>query len=216
MELTKHGKDRIQGRTKLLDKDVLSIISEGAVVELGIADEKEFLLFYSPFDERCKIAIVSKGRRHLISIWGTNFHLPEGIRKPTKSLNKSALTKYRNFAFKKATGMNPTPPVEKLEKLKKNGIPQYPTRIKVVISEICILEEEGDALPFSKKLRNARLVPELLVEQLKKMTEIVESKENIDLKQTYYTIEIRSPTREKVEYTYRLSHKKIKKILGAA
>lgn len=81
MELTKHAQERIEGRTKMLAKDVLRLIKAGAFINLGTAEEYEYLLFYSPFDQTVKVAVTSCGREHLISIWEMNFTFPAGIEK---------------------------------------------------------------------------------------------------------------------------------------
>ena len=80
MELTAHGIERIHGRTRMFTKDVLAIISEGSFISIGNWEEQEYLLFYSPPDGRTKIALVSKDRTHLISIWEDDYFLPGGLR----------------------------------------------------------------------------------------------------------------------------------------
>lgn len=100
METTMHGTDRILGRTKMVVKDVLGLIKNGAVVSLGFHKGYEFLLFYSPFDGVCKIAVVSKGREALISVWNIEYRLPKSLAKPTfkRQLRARALQQEYSYA----------------------------------------------------------------------------------------------------------------------
>lgn len=99
MELTIHGKLRIQGRTHLVAKDVISIIEAGAFVNLGSDAKGNFLLFFSPFDHQCKIAIVAKKENALVSIWEKNYVLPVGIKRVTFAREKVAEGKVRAYLF---------------------------------------------------------------------------------------------------------------------
>ena len=104
MIVTQHGYERIQGRTKMLTKDVFTIISKGAVVELGFAEECEFLLFYSPSDAAAKIAIVSEGRGHIISIWDVDFKLPAGVTRPGRGHHSRARLALAKMITEKVEG----------------------------------------------------------------------------------------------------------------
>ncbi|MDE1925084.1 MAG: hypothetical protein KGH79_02805 [Patescibacteria group bacterium] len=90
MYLTQHGEERIQGRTKMLTKDVLDIISNNAVVNLGSVGKYEYLLFYSPLDRISKIAVVAEDRQYLVSIWHRDYFLPAGVERPTDKHDKEA------------------------------------------------------------------------------------------------------------------------------
>ncbi|HEY0010484.1 MAG TPA: hypothetical protein VGB97_01050 [Candidatus Paceibacterota bacterium] len=79
MYLTIHGVERIQGRTQMLIKDVLSLIENKKVVELGTDGRFDYLLFYSAPDRSCKIAVVTKDRVKLVSVWHRYFRFPIGI-----------------------------------------------------------------------------------------------------------------------------------------
>ena len=102
MELTQHGSERIQGRTRMVAKDVLSLISHGAVVELGGENNFEYLLFYSPFDECAKIAVVTKDRTHLVSIWEKYFYLPPGILKVNRKRERAAKEALKAFLLRRS------------------------------------------------------------------------------------------------------------------
>ncbi len=101
MILTKHGGERIHRRTRMVVKDVLSLIRSGACVELGAAGGLEYLLFYSPPDTNCKVAVVSEGRSHLISVWETYFDFPEGVKRITAKLENDAHLAVRAFLMKR-------------------------------------------------------------------------------------------------------------------
>lgn len=101
MELTAHAIRRIYDRTKLFTKDALSIVTDGAVVNLGSHKGCGFLLFYSPPDNVCKIAVVSEDRRYLVSIWEKSFKLPAVLPKITPKLEREAKRLFQEFIFEK-------------------------------------------------------------------------------------------------------------------
>jgi hypothetical protein len=101
MHLTVHGEEHILDRTSMLAKDVLSIISGNATVELGTSEGYEYLLFYSPNDRDCKIAIVSLGKKDLVSVWEKDYFLPKGVLKVTHPLTKKARLLFSEFMFKR-------------------------------------------------------------------------------------------------------------------
>jgi hypothetical protein len=100
MWLTTHGKERILGRTKMLTKDVLSILSAGAAVSLGSIDKREYLLFWSPPDQSAKIAVVSARRKKLITILKRNHGLPIGLAKVTEERERKAREALTSFLAK--------------------------------------------------------------------------------------------------------------------
>lgn len=81
---TYHGIQRVMERSKMHPDDVLLIVDAGATVLLGTFEEYDYLLFFSPQDRGCKIAVTAKEKTRLVSVWDADFHLPEGVRKPTK------------------------------------------------------------------------------------------------------------------------------------
>lgn len=103
MELTIHGSERILGRTKMLAKDVLSIISAEAVVELG-RDRAGlgYLLFFSPPDQCAKIAVVSHDHMRLVSVWHSSFKVPHGVEEVTPDLARQARDIMKKYLFNKA------------------------------------------------------------------------------------------------------------------
>jgi hypothetical protein len=84
MQITVHAAQRIQGRTKLQIKEVLSRLNSGMGVEIECPGSYKFLLFYSPRDCCTKLAVVSKNSQTLVSIWESDYLLPRG-RKVTNS-----------------------------------------------------------------------------------------------------------------------------------
>ncbi|HEX5774718.1 MAG TPA: hypothetical protein VFY28_02015 [Candidatus Paceibacterota bacterium] len=103
MELTIHGSERILSRTKMLAKDVLSILAAEAVVELG-SDRAGlgYLLFFSPPDQCPKIAVVSHDRMRLVSVWHSSFKLPSGVENVTPDLARRARDAMKRYLFHKA------------------------------------------------------------------------------------------------------------------
>lgn len=76
MDLTIHAIERIQGRTKMQIKDVLSLINNKQTVELGSHEQWHFLLFFSLIDSSFKIAVLNRQRTILVSIWKGHYKLP--------------------------------------------------------------------------------------------------------------------------------------------
>ncbi len=102
MEPTVHGAERVIGRTKMLMKDVLSIISNRAAVQLESNDGKCYFLFYSPPDMQMRVAVVSSDGQRLISILRGDFLLPAGVQAITPKLGREARALLRNFLFARA------------------------------------------------------------------------------------------------------------------
>lgn len=101
MQFTAHGAERVLRRTNLLGKDVLSIISSNAVVSLGFWHNYEYLLFYSPNDGVTKIAVVTRDRGTLVSVWYDDYVLPKGVSRVTRQLKRKARQVLAQFAIKK-------------------------------------------------------------------------------------------------------------------
>lgn len=99
MYKTHHGVERVFDRTKMVVEDVIKLIDADAVVPLGTAGKYEYLLFYSPFDDECKIAVTSKGREHLVSVWEANYALPRKVTKPNYMLKKIARERQRKYVI---------------------------------------------------------------------------------------------------------------------
>lgn len=90
MEMKSHSLLRIQQRTNLVPADVRAIIEADAVISLGSNDGREYLLFYSPPDEACRVAICTRDRKVLVSIWETRFTFPPPIKPPTNEQEQEA------------------------------------------------------------------------------------------------------------------------------
>jgi hypothetical protein len=83
MYITKHAKKRSLERTRLHPEDVRSIVQDGACVKLGEDDEYRYWLLFSPFDNDYKIAVSRSDSASLVTLWESDFALPERVRYPT-------------------------------------------------------------------------------------------------------------------------------------
>lgn len=68
MHLPIHGYERILGRTEMHADNVVALIEADACVSLGKREGREYVLFYSPFDRRAKIAVLTAFRQVLITV----------------------------------------------------------------------------------------------------------------------------------------------------
>jgi hypothetical protein len=119
MLLTNHARERINDRTSLKPRFVLELIKEGATVSLGKTEKYEYLVFYSPFDGYCKIAVVSVDAQTIVTVWEKYYHLPKPIKRPTKSMLRKARRLYAEFAFA----------CVQLERQKPKQAPKVPPRL---------------------------------------------------------------------------------------
>jgi hypothetical protein len=87
----------------LLTKDVLFILRGEAYEPIGkdMRNDNELVLFYSPFDRECKIAVLSPEKDRVVSILGVDFHLPPGVLPVSTALTMKAKRKYRELMFGK-------------------------------------------------------------------------------------------------------------------
>ncbi|MDO8593591.1 MAG: hypothetical protein Q7R59_01675 [bacterium] len=100
MDFTDHGIEHICDRTSMRPEDVLSVVSDGASVDLGLSSNGyRYFLFYSSPDNCTKIAIVSGDRTCLVSIWENNYRLPEDVKKATRGRDYRARKKLRAYVF---------------------------------------------------------------------------------------------------------------------
>jgi hypothetical protein len=107
MHITKHGSDHIRDRTRLEPWEVARLIKKEVFVSLGVLANSEYLLFYSPADHKCKIAVVTEDRSSLMSVWEIGFELPLGIRNPGHSLGE-AKEKYFKYQTTRSQGLRVT------------------------------------------------------------------------------------------------------------
>lgn len=139
MENTVHAHQRILERTKLRDEDVLWIIRNNLFVDLGFFEGRQFVCFYSPPDQRSKIAVVSSGEpRVLISILEEEFHLPKTVKKVDRKVSTLAMLKLFDH-------------VEQMKKKDKDTPANKNRRIKS--GTVSIHVEEGGAEVFSQKYK---------------------------------------------------------------
>ena len=120
MELTVHGSQRIFDRTKMMVKDVLSVISSDAVVKLGSANGREFLLFYSPPDRKVKIAVIDAKHAKLVSIWEADYGLPAGVRRVDDVLENAARHRFAKWTFQRLNKHLETPEVQVVVEVMEN------------------------------------------------------------------------------------------------
>jgi hypothetical protein len=101
MDVTIHALERIIERTRMTPKDVLAVIQAGASVSLGVVDKREFFLFWSPFDQDHKIAILGNDNKKLITVWETHFRLPKQTKKITSGRKRQSRDKFYEFMKKR-------------------------------------------------------------------------------------------------------------------
>lgn len=103
MDFTSHGAERIYDRTKMRPEDVLSIVSDGVGVDLGMSsnDGYRYFLFYSPPDGCTKIAVVSGDRACLVSVWEATYHIPSELKRVTKKMKHQARKILQDYVFSK-------------------------------------------------------------------------------------------------------------------
>ena len=101
MHLTIHGVERLQERTQMTVKEVLELVKECSI-PLGSSEESggKFLLFYSPPDRGCKIAVVSEEDNTLVSVWNARFRLPPGLKKVSTRLREQARKLYWDYFYR--------------------------------------------------------------------------------------------------------------------
>lgn len=186
MELTVHANERILGRTKMLTQDVLSLIIGGAVVKLGSSHRYEYLLFYSPPDRRTKVAIVTRERTALISVWETDYPLPKNIGRVTHRLEKLAERRVREFLF---------------WRIKENGFAQKPAehlvRIRVIEGKRCVYEYDAGMF-LSLRFASRKAVIEAASPALKRIHSIVEENKSLTDKKVTYDVCVIDPETQKV------------------
>lgn len=166
MELTLHGSERILGRTRMLTKDVLALISHSAVVALGARGPYEYLLFYSPSEQTTKIAVVAEERSCLISIWEKHFRLPEGVRRPQGKDEREARRALRTYLFSTMTS-------SKRIKVKAHN-EGFVARIQVQLD--CKKLYEDDAVHIPQNVgKKAKKVLDYLTEHMEQLAAVVEA-----------------------------------------
>ena len=108
MELTVHAIERIYDRTEMRPKDVLSVISGGAVVDLGMDNKgRQYFLFYSPNDNDAKVAVVSMGPTRVITILKSGYILPRGVKRVTRRLKEEARALLQKFVLARINANRP-------------------------------------------------------------------------------------------------------------
>lgn len=206
MHLTRHARSRILRRTNLKPIDVLSFVTEGAAVSLGTYENYEYLLFYSPFDRCCKIAVVSLDRASLVSVWYDDYLLPGGVAKPTASSKKQARKAYLSFMFKR---MERKPRPKKVCLRNEPSPPYYNTEIEVIVrgesvfslSSITLTHKQGYVLGNCLYL----VLPDLF-----KLAEIVEAhKESFGGSTVQYGLSLKAINGLKSSRHYVISHKHV-------
>lgn len=193
MELTIHGRKRILGRTKMLTKDVLALLTNGAFVSLGVVDGREYLLFYSPPDKECRIAVVSADHARLISIWGLGYHLPEGVRKASKRDQRCARDALREYLFRT---------------MEAHFSPEIflNAKIEVQVNAKPVYEYEAGTVPLSVSERRSETFQHL-EPCLRELTTAVESlRDQIEGAKVHYAVYLRNPRAPQAIRYYTLPH----------
>lgn len=198
MKITPHATERILDRTKMRIEDVLSIVSNGAGVELGKTEGYRYLLFYSPPDNVSKIAVVSDCGSHLISIWDRNFALPDGIGKVTREHERRARIVMKNFIFERLAPHN-----------KKRF---FTAKIQILEGQSVVFEADGGEIP-TREIYTLESAFKYLAPRLAPIAQVVEEyKECAERKIKYRILLIDPETAERVR-RHELGHKKIHEYL---
>jgi hypothetical protein len=210
MELTGHGSERIQSRTKMLTKDVLSIITGGAVVNLGSDNGYEYLLFYSPPDDSTKIAVVADNREHLISIWNGDFVLPTGLLRVNYKRKEAAKKALATFILKESKKARTTPQTKKTP----NGIA---VKIQVKVDRKAVFVQDCGEYPSDRSTKR-EYVLSLLWPQLEPIVRDVEMlvKEDGQRKQVCYDLCLFRQKTSQCFKVHTITHTKMRGRLQAA
>ncbi len=98
---TGHSRSRIKERSRTAIEDVRSILGAKAFVPLGTLGHVSYQLFYSPFDEDVRVALVDEsesGESALITVLFADLNLPRDIRVHPTDIRR-AKKLYHSFAF---------------------------------------------------------------------------------------------------------------------
>ncbi len=105
MELTQHGSERIRRRTGMTERDVVELAKARIGVELGQDKQFKYLLFFSPPDQDCKIAVTKlshDGTELLLSVWDKYYRLPSSVKRPTLKNERQARRLLHRFVAERA------------------------------------------------------------------------------------------------------------------
>lgn len=195
MEISKHGHLRVINRTRMCVDDVLSLVKSGMVVSLGFNDGYEFLLFYSPFDNGGKIAVVSAERTLLISVWETDYCLPDGVVIPTRDMIKDARTLLNSFLFSKLGGNTKIFDLNEILSVK----------VQVILGEE-ILQEFNLSSVTRRKSKDLKCIIDSSTEELKRIV-LANEDSDIPLRElTYYMLIFNPDTPNSIERTHSIKH----------
>ena len=99
-----HAVERLALRTKMAVEDLQMILAADAYVYLGSRGRRSFLLFYSPRDRKCKVAVIDQGWK-VVTILPRGARLPEGVDSITQARQQKAKTAFNGFVFEKFCGL---------------------------------------------------------------------------------------------------------------
>ena len=108
MHLPIHGYERILGRTKMHEDDVLAILDADVCVSLGKREGREYVLFYSSSDRRAKVAVVTAFRQVLITVLERN-DVPTEIDRVTPDKCMEAKVLLQRYIWKRVRRSLATP-----------------------------------------------------------------------------------------------------------
>lgn len=168
MQLTVHGVERAQMRTKMHVNEVRSIIASDAVADLGSSGEYSYLLFYALRDGTFKIAVTTRDRGSLISIWDQDFHLPENVEKVN--------TRHRRRALRALASFMPQSGNQLRAQTQSHTIRWYLVRIEVCVNGKVEYAHEAGTFPIATiGKRYRKTLVEMCRHELEKITSVVEA-----------------------------------------
>lgn len=185
MKLTKHAQERIGHRTTLKSEDVLAMITAKACVLLGRNDKVSYLLFYSPFDMLCKIAVVTRDGAKIVSVWDSDFLLPTGIPRPGKRARRQARALYDAYAQeRKAESL---PDMEPVPRVIPDG-PYFSAKIEVRVNRGTIYTHEIGTLTHAEGITRATCLEKIRPEIMRIAREVEGYKEKLEGPVRYHVI----------------------------
>lgn len=149
-------------------KDVLDVLSDAdAYVPLGVDNQYQYVLFYSPKDRTTKVAVLSLDMSALVSVWENNFRLPDSLPRVTGKQKRLAKSKSLHHFFLRF------PETEKKRTQKKAAPRIFTTTIIVYENEKAVQEVVGAEVSSTLTQLSKNVVYEANKQLLRKIVAIV-------------------------------------------
>jgi hypothetical protein len=164
VEITAHARQRISERTLLQSKDVLLIIQNNLVEDLGVHNNVRYYCFYSSLEDKAKIALVSSDGMRLVSVWNIEFPLPAGIRRVTETVVWQAKLKLAKWSSKKRHTqlLNGTLRVQNGKKETIHEIPLNDVPFPIATQKTLLREHVASPLESIKDLLHKKIESEMI------------------------------------------------------